>query len=247
MRDHRADRSYFDELIEANEAAVADGRRDAADADLKSDDIELYVDLLQIYRTAAFTLTNASYSRGDSISVVRDHVTELITAETLYRQHQPLTSAGAYTFASHPAQYLQPLQVLSLSLLLGIESGRAELIAATGSQGMDSIYDFLADPSHSVDGVGDKVAWPKPYAGLLEAVRSGSPEPLRNFLETWYNNSRKAPWWGTHLSIESGDRRYSGYWCYEAAAVTKILQIDDSSYRDNEYYPRDLLQPTEGE
>jgi hypothetical protein len=111
---------------------------------------------------------------------------------------------------------------------------------------MDSIYDFLADPAHSIDGIGDQVAWPKPYALLLESVRSRSPERMQKFLETWYNNSRKAPWWGTHLSIEGGDRRYSGYWCYEAAAVTKILQIDDSTYRDNEYYPRDLLQPTEG-
>lgn len=241
MRDHRADRSYYDELIESNWAAVIDGRRDAADEDLRRDDIELYVDLLQIYRTAAFTLTNASYSAGDPTAAIREYATELVSAETLYRTYKPLTQEGGFTFASHPAQYLQPLQVLSIAILLDIESGLDDFIAVTDSRGMDSIYDFLADPDHSVESADDHVVWPKPYGLLWESVRTRSPEPMRKFLDTWYNNSRKAPWWGTHLNIENGDRRYSGYWCYEAAAVTKSLPLDDSSYRDNEYYPRDLL------
>jgi hypothetical protein len=32
-----------------------------------------------------------------------------------------------------------------------------------------------------------------------------------------------------------------GYWSWEAAAVTVISRIDDSSYRDKPYYPKDLV------
>jgi hypothetical protein len=48
-------------------------------------------------------------------------------------------------------------------------------------------------------------------------------------------------WWDGHGIIDRGGLAYSGYWCFEAAAVVKLLGIDDSSFRDNEYYPADLL------
>lgn len=40
---------------------------------------------------------------------------------------------------------------------------------------------------------------------------------------------RKGEYWG-----------YTGYWCWEAAAIAKILHIDDSGLEGHEYYPYDL-------
>lgn len=243
LRDHRADRRYFDELIEANRQALSDGRRDAADAALRQDDPGLYVDLVQIYRTAAFTLANASYSVGDPVSRIAEYVPELISAETVYRRYEHLAGNTESPFRSNPADYVRPLQVLSLAILLDVDSGVGEFLEATGSQGLDSIYDFLADPDHDRSKVGSAVVWPKPYAALLDFVHNpDSPEPMQRFLQNWYNQNRRGLWWGTHLTIKDGDKRYSGYWCFEAAAVTKLLDADDSAYRDNEYYPRDLLR-----
>ncbi|MDC5260008.1 DUF1911 domain-containing protein, partial [Acinetobacter baumannii] len=34
---------------------------------------------------------------------------------------------------------------------------------------------------------------------------------------------------------------YFGYWSWEAAAVTWLLDIDDALYRDHEFYPKDLV------
>ncbi|AUS05351.1 PoNe immunity protein domain-containing protein [Pseudotamlana carrageenivorans] len=34
---------------------------------------------------------------------------------------------------------------------------------------------------------------------------------------------------------------YCGYWSFEAAAVVKIMNLDDSSFIDNQYYPKDLV------
>ena len=240
MRDRRADRHYFDELTESNRQAVVEGRRDAADEGLRDEDPGLYVDLVQIYRTAAFTLANASYSIGDPSDRTAEYVNEVIRAETIYSRHAHL-AGQKITLTSSPADYVRPLQVLSLAVLLDIDSGLDEFIAAVGSPGQDSIYDFLADRDHDPSKVGDKVAWPKPYASLLEFVHDpGAPESMQRFLHNWYNQNRRGIWWGTHLTVNEGDRRYSGYWCFEAAAVTKLLGADDATYRDDEYYPTDL-------
>jgi len=34
---------------------------------------------------------------------------------------------------------------------------------------------------------------------------------------------------------------YDGYWCYEAAAVVIVADIDDESFRDHEFYPTELM------
>jgi hypothetical protein len=32
-----------------------------------------------------------------------------------------------------------------------------------------------------------------------------------------------------------------GYWSFETAAIVKIIGLYDSSFRDPQYYPRDLI------
>jgi hypothetical protein len=35
---------------------------------------------------------------------------------------------------------------------------------------------------------------------------------------------------------------YYGYWSFESAAVVAIMGLDDSSFRENQYYPKDLIE-----
>jgi len=84
---------------------------------------------------------------------------------------------------------------------------------------------------------------PKAFASLRMALKEtdkiNASKLVSKFIRTeWYNNHKSCGWTGTHLK---DNLVYSGYWCYEAAAVTKILGLDDSSYRDWKYYPKDLL------
>jgi len=39
---------------------------------------------------------------------------------------------------------------------------------------------------------------------------------------------------------------YSGYWAWELAALVKVMGLDDSSFKDNPYYPYDLVHWTGG-
>lgn len=53
----------------------------------------------------------------------------------------------------------------------------------------------------------------------------------------WYHASRKEPYYDSHKRGEE----FRGYWSWEAGAITVALEIDDTSYRNAEFYPRDLV------
>lgn len=80
---------------------------------------------------------------------------------------------------------------------------------------------------------------PDPYRPLARATVSPPeerPALVKEFVETWYKGMKPTYWYGAHT-----DGLYFGYWCLEAALVTVLWDIDDSSYRDNLVYPKDLV------
>jgi hypothetical protein len=56
--------------------------------------------------------------------------------------------------------------------------------------------------------------------------------------EDWYKNHKGAAWFDNHRSKSN---TYFGYWSFESAAVVKIRGLDDSTFRDGNHYPKDLL------
>jgi hypothetical protein len=62
------------------------------------------------------------------------------------------------------------------------------------------------------------------------------PALVKEFVESWYKGMKSLGWYNSHTG-----GIYFGYWCLEAALVTVLLDIDDSSYRDNLVYPKDLV------
>ncbi|WP_144965145.1 PoNe immunity protein domain-containing protein [Pseudomonas sp. DE0010] len=80
-----------------------------------------------------------------------------------------------------------------------------------------------------------------PYRKLFkvfDAAPDKRPPLMAKYLGEWYHASRREPYIDQH---GEADVSFYGYWAWEAAAVTWLLDIDDSSYRDMPFYPRDLL------
>jgi len=79
-----------------------------------------------------------------------------------------------------------------------------------------------------------------PYFKTLK-VFNAHPEKrselMAEYLEDWYVASRREPYYDSHTR----DTSFQGYWSWEAAAITFLLDIDDSSYRTAEFYPADLV------
>jgi len=80
-----------------------------------------------------------------------------------------------------------------------------------------------------------------PYRKLFKVFAA---EPVRRpalmakYLDEWYEASRREPYFDQHLG--SGVY-FFGYWSWEAAATTWLLDIDDRSYREMSFYPRELV------
>lgn len=80
-----------------------------------------------------------------------------------------------------------------------------------------------------------------PYRELFkvfDATSEKRPALMAKYLDDWYLASRREPYTDQH-DVEG--LPFYGYWSWEAAAVTWLLDIDDSSYRDMPFYPRDLV------
>ncbi|MEM6271410.1 MAG: PoNe immunity protein domain-containing protein [Bacteroidota bacterium] len=89
----------------------------------------------------------------------------------------------------------------------------------------------------------DTLIFPKPYASLKKAVEetdsAKSSAIVKHYLEKeWYKGHKDTYWYDNHKNSHDV---FFGYWSFEAAAVVNIAGIDDRSFRDNEYYPKDLL------
>ncbi|MEI6532956.1 MAG: PoNe immunity protein domain-containing protein [Candidatus Roizmanbacteria bacterium] len=81
------------------------------------------------------------------------------------------------------------------------------------------------------------------YASLRKAIFESDKEVaqkvIKHYLEKeWYQLHKDAGWYNSHKGDGKG---YSGYWSFETAAIVKIKGLDDSIFRDNEYYPKDLV------
>ena len=63
-------------------------------------------------------------------------------------------------------------------------------------------------------------------------------EDIKAYLEKqWYKGHCDVAWYDTH---KSDQMTYYGYWSNETAAAVKILGIDDSCLKNQQYYPYDL-------
>jgi hypothetical protein len=78
------------------------------------------------------------------------------------------------------------------------------------------------------------------YRDLYRAAQmegEKAADALKEYMESWYELNNGAPWYNSHLKPQG----YKGYWAWEVAAVVKVKQIDDSSFRDHPYYPADMV------
>jgi hypothetical protein len=72
---------------------------------------------------------------------------------------------------------------------------------------------------------------------IFNAPADARQELMAEYLEDWYVASRREPYYDSHTR----DTVFKGYWSWEAAAITFLLEIDDSSFRTAEFYPADLV------
>jgi hypothetical protein len=141
--------------------------------------------------------------------------------------------------------YSKLIWMLSFGILLNVALEEFRRIANIWDQTSrkDWLLEYLISSRIQGRQPVDTLIFPKPYASLKKAVDETDPAKrsaiVKHYLEKeWYKGHKDAYWHDNHKSKHD---TFFGYWSFEAAAVVKIAGIDDSSFRDNEYYPKDLL------
>lgn len=149
----------------------------------------------------------------------------------------------------HFGVYNDTLNIVSLGIVFGISDEQFQEIEqfinkidnnpSLKSWKLDALIGFMLNSRNN-----EREIPPKVHSNqyrFLNKITKMNPdkaiEAIKEYLEEWYDNNKKAPWYNTHLR-EWG---YSGYWSWEAAAIVKIMNLDDADLKDAPYYPYDMV------
>lgn len=176
-----------------------------------------------------FTILKAKYSIREPIIKIKEDY--LITLEFFIKSWKP------------QSRYLQMLDMISLAVLLEVKDEYfyklVELFEKHKFQ--DKIIDFIIKYRIPDWKVSNNLLWPKLHSSAIEKIvelhndnSEQAIENLKKYLKNWYKSIDLK----TH---ESKWNIHSGYWCWEAGAIVKILNLDDSSFKDQQYYPYDMV------
>ena len=226
--------TYFDEEVKLNQKTLYNYRRE-----IKSEPINRVAISYQIFKTE-FELFISRYSGGEHISYLDKNYEIVLQAFYDYR------SEGGEPFNLNDLDdYCFTIWLLSLAILFEVSSSRfARLCEDLDNDGKDVFVDYLKASYLQTDKkIPSVVLHPNPYQHLLRAIASfNSAEQtahIDSFLKSYYSSHFETCWHDSHLQDDAG---FFGYWSFELAAVVKNLQIDDTIFANNMFYPRDLLR-----
>jgi hypothetical protein len=225
--------SFFEEQIRFANETIAEFTALLNDASIVSPEILLFS--LFSYR---YSLLFLKYSRGYPIEEMRPDLLALVDALETYKAH-PL--AEDFFFNGEQDEYMQALTLVSLALLHVETAVFARLVAAIGANGQDYILEWLIGRRLPQRPATTRLLFPKTYARLRDAIqapRDIQSTVLQQFLAAWYE-SLNTVWYNIHAHRQDS-AGFTGYWCWEAAAVAYGLSADDAALRPMPYYPTDL-------
>lgn len=193
------------------------------------------------------------YTAGESLTELADLLDKIVFSYKEYVESLNELSDDRYRppFIMNDmfGTYVDYLNLLCAAILLRREDLIARICAlndGTDFDQSDAVLEellkfFLPDRPTL-----DHWIWDKPYSKLLGVIDSETPDEMaknmKSYVKTWYSDVRGiAHFWGKHEQIKPDYTPYYGYWAMCAAAFTYLYDIDDSAYRDETVYPKDLV------
>ncbi|EJP90835.1 PoNi-like cognate immunity protein [Bacillus cereus] len=173
----------------------------------------------------------AMYSLGEDISTMEVY---------FYNAMDDLEHTGASKVG-----YIYMLWIISLGILLETDKKNIERLKKIVDKKNvnDAVIDFLLCASDiGYTNMTNRYYKENPYAKTREIIelaqtdKKEASKRLQTYMEKeWFRGHYDYEWKNAHK--EPG---YVGYWSFETAALAKILELDDTSLKDNNHYPYDL-------
>jgi hypothetical protein len=190
------------------------------------------------------------YTAGHPINELSEQLPAVIEAFNTFIPFDNPRPNEAHTLEiTQQEAYVYVLWLLSLCKLLGHDELIGKVMSwlngnAEFNRGRDTIFERIVEKlTGDTQDPGRYALHPDAYRPLGRAILAEDPAErpalVKEFVENWYKNMKPCYWYGTHTDKEGSS--YFGYWCFEAALVTYLWDIDDTSYRDHLVYPKDLI------
>ncbi|WP_321870689.1 PoNe immunity protein domain-containing protein [Paraburkholderia tropica] len=188
------------------------------------------------------------YTAGDDLSSLAQDLGEIVSHYEAYVKYYE-GNFEPFILDDVIDTYVKYVNLLSAAILLHREDLVPRiygLIQGGGDDGHDLVIEELLKFYLPGRPEIDEWSWDKPYRIALEALDEGTAAErergMRTYVKAWYLSMKgRAGFWGQHTKIsENNLTSYTGYWTMEAAALSYLFDIADSSYRDELVYPKDL-------
>lgn len=222
MRDKLKDIEYFNHFIDEESARVNRFSDSLKNGEIKEDRI---LPVKMKMHDLKIGILIAGYSKGDELPLLEEEYLKL---------------ADEWEEVWEPGCYNKALRMISLAALFEIDKMFIERMKdmLKKSDVHDWVLDFILNSLEDKPAdVSKKLLFPK-YLSVLQKVvfEENKIELLKKYLSKWYNGDCGC--YGAHKSTQN---IYYGYWSFEAGAIAKILNLDDSSLKNAKYYPYDLV------
>lgn len=238
MRDKRRDKEYFDYCIRYHSQET---ERLEAEINSYTDQSDSWVlDRKNHLLKNKVNIWAAKYSRGDQLSDLKKEFEQLTECFIKFR----VFDEKRYHLLDNmlpPLNYIDDLRFASLALLLNMDKRIKDKIR---NKLKDALYYdcFIDNLLGDTDGLPDKegLAAPDLVMEFVCAAEQHSCEPLAEYLQKWYHDSKYDPWYNGH-----GMYDYWGKWSFAAAAAAKKFSLNDECLKNDPFYPYDLAHFTD--
>ncbi len=250
MRDSAKNENYFKSVIVDIEKSSTTWLTKVANGEIPVDRINY---LKRSISWSLVTLIAAKYSFGyPSNDLLGDYMRASQLIHESWDGFWKLKNRDGKEYDQYTlSPYDEMLWMLSLGYLLNAPNEEYSKLVSVIDQDKvrDKLYEFIITAKITdraplkEESYREYFGIPQVFATLRLAIEQQNKKEaerlIKLFLEKeWYKNHKDAGWYNTHKSKHNV---YVGYWCFESAAVVKIMGLDDSSFRDNKYYPKDIL------
>lgn len=240
IREPLMNKEYFEFAIDSRNKYIVELKED-----IKTDNPKI-PNWGVVYNQLCFDQLNLvflKYSAGYSIEECKNLTLETIKNYIISENHK---DNEPDKFNDYIGVYEDGLRLTCLSILFNIDTLIIEDLKKTFDETKgksDFLLDNLLKFRINFQKSSEKLIFPKFYSQLAEVFSNKNKEEcVKKYLENWYNLMKSTSWHNTHKKSKTGSvSSFVGYWAIEAAAVTYVLEIDDTSYKKMPYYPADLV------
>lgn len=218
--------AYFDAFIEFELETIANYGATLSQPGIDPDKADR---LRPAVLSASIHALVAMFSRGDSRDALQAHYLTLLH--------------GPFRYLDYPGMYVQLLWILSIGIALDVDDAALRIVQAKMDEhGIeDGLLDLLLALAEVSSRRSQGFEFDKPFSflsGVETLPQDEAVARLSTYLKRrWYPGMQGCYW---HNSHKSKADTFFGYWCFEARALAKLLDLDDTALRKSKYYPGDL-------